>query len=219
MKKRISKLLVVLLMPLIFCSLAEAKRGPAPKVEPVISGEIKIIAPNTPQRMGYIEIWNWEKKEIIWEKKVYDVFINPIMESDVQWNFISAIINNGDEKLIVFDEDNKQYNVTIPKEIAETLKKNYLLRKSSYDEEWVESSIEENEGPVKKAKEALEEWGQNSEKYEFESKFYDYEIRVFESENFISVTFYPLGLDVTSQEVEIRMTKDGLIILSILQGS
>jgi hypothetical protein len=89
----------------------------------------------------------------------------------------------------------------------------------SYKEPWAKSSVEKYPEAIQKAKKTLKEWGQNPEQYEYQGKRYDYEIYIFESPNFISITFYPMGLNVTSQEVEIRMTKDELKILSIFKGS
>jgi hypothetical protein len=95
---------------------------------------------------------------------------------------------------------------------------NHQLVKDSYKEKWIKSSIEKYPEAITKAKEVLKEWGQNPNKYEYPGKSYDYEIIVFESPNFISVTFLPIGLPITCQQVEIRMTKDGLKVLSILKG-
>lgn len=95
---------------------------------------------------------------------------------------------------------------------------NHQLVKDSYKEKLIESSVEEYPEAVRKAKEVLKEWGQNPDKYKFHGKSYDYKISVYESTNFISVTFNPIDLDVTCQQVEIRITKDGLEILSILKG-
>jgi len=201
-------------MPLIFCGLVEAKRGPALKVA-MISGEIKIIAPNTPEKMGYIEVWNRETKEILWQKKAYTVFINPMMEPDAQWKFITWIESTGDGNVLILDEDKKQHIVVPPKEIAEILKENYLLRKSAKNEKWARTSVEGNEDAIREAKQALEEWGQDPEKYESAGKLYDYEIKLSESENFISVEFCPTGVDESFLSFLIKMAKSDFRILSI----
>lgn len=384
MKKTFLLVIVIGVISCVFCQLTEAKRMPAPEVEPVIYKGVKFISPNTPQKMGYVEAWDMETNKKVWEKKVYTVFINPIMEADVQWVFISSLTIE-DGKLVVVNERGKKYKVDIPENILkenkpqafqliiesakptyeyeigkpiiisgqlrnvsgqtffiytleETLTVSYevigpkgekidvggpiidlwlpkkddftlikpdksltktfklyiaredlyllpgvytisviydvwkegyydeesgfvdlnawtgtvksnpikieikkssppqlspwadkapypyenengLLVKESYSEEWVESSVEKYPEAVQKAKKVLKEWGHNPDKYEFEGRMYDYEIWVHESENFIFVTFYPIGVPRTSCEVRIRMTKDDFIILSILPGS
>lgn len=94
-----------------------------------------------------------------------------------------------------------------------------LLVKSSYEEKWSKSSVEKNPLALQKAKQALKEWGQDPEKYEYEGKRYGYEISVSESQNFVSVIFLPIGLNKTCQQVEVRMSKNNYVILSILPGS
>lgn len=118
MKRIIMLTLIIAVISFLFCSLAEAKRGPAPEVEPVTYKGIKFIAPNTPQRMGYVEAWDIKKNIKVWEQKMYDIAINPIMESDVQWLFISSLKIRND-KLIVTEEKGKYYEVYIPKSILE----------------------------------------------------------------------------------------------------
>jgi hypothetical protein len=384
MKKFISLAIVLGMISFVMCNLAEAKRGPAPEVVPLIYKGMKFIAPNSPQKMGYIEAWDIETNKKVWEKKVYRVFINPLMEADVQWVFISSLTIE-DGKLVVVNERGKKYKVGIPENILkeskpqafqliiesaeptyeyevgkpiiisgllrnvsgqslyiytleETLTVSYevigpkgekidvggpiidlwppkkddfalikpdksltktfklyiaredlyllpevyaisviydvwkegyydeesgfvdlnawtgtvksnpikieikkssprqlspwtnkapypyenedrLLVKNSYNEEWVKSSVGNHPEAVQRAKEVLREWGRNPDKYEFEGRMYDYEIWVHESENFIIVTFYPIGVPRTSCEVRIRMTKEDFIILSILPGS
>jgi Xaa-Pro aminopeptidase len=83
------------------------------------------------------------------------------------------------------------------------------LTEESYKEKMEGSSIENYPEAVKKAKEVLEEWGQDSDKYK---------ISIFESEEFVSVLFTPNDLDILEKHVEIRMIKENLEILSILPG-
>jgi hypothetical protein len=97
--------------------------------------------------------------------------------------------------------------------------KDSLLVRNSYKEKWFESSQEKNPEALQKAKQVLEEWGQNPERYEYERKQYDYKISVSESKNFISVVFLPIALNKTCQQVEIRMSKNDYVVLSILPGS
>lgn len=93
------------------------------------------------------------------------------------------------------------------------------LVEESYKEEMKEANIENYPKIAEKAKEVLREWGRNPDKYDYQGKYYDYKISVFESDNFISVLFNPVGLGGLEQHVEVRMTKENLEILSILPGS
>ncbi len=112
MKKIIFLAVVIMLTPFLFCSLVEAERGPASQVEPVIYKEIKFIAPNTPEKMGYVEAWDIKTNKKLWELKVYEVKINPQIEADVQWKFITSLYIYGG-KLIAVNEAGKRYEVDI----------------------------------------------------------------------------------------------------------
>lgn len=79
------------------------------------------------------------------------------------------------------------------------------LVNESYSGQWVKIPIEKWPGAVFKAKEVLKEWGQDPEKYEYEGKRYDYKISVSESSSFISVVFYPVGLEGLERHVEVRL--------------
>lgn len=372
MKKIFLLVIAIGVIGCLFCQLAQAKRMPAPEVEPVIYKGIKFIAPNTPQKMGYIEAYDIKTNKKVWKKKVYRVFINPLMETDVQWIFISSL-SIKDGKLVVINERDKKYKVNIPKkilkeeiqllqltiksdkevyEVGEEIKieaivtnnsnkeihidgrgylvicrifhqtrgeiqiiqlvvqrvlpsmKDFIILKpnqtlslgekelsfiedkpyigklrvegfyefifdggkyglraftgkikakpifitrvverkemrspwahkapypyenedqllvaNSYKEEWVESSGEKYPEVVRKTKKVLKEWGRNPDKYEYKDNSHGYEISVSESPNFISVVFYPVGLEGLEQHVEIRMTKKDFMIVSILPGA
>lgn len=113
MRKIILMTVLAALTPFLFFSSVEAKRAGAPKVEPLVYKGVKFIAPNTPQRMGYVEAWDTVTNTKVWEKKVYSVFINPIMEQDVQWLFIKSL-SIEDNKLMVIDEEGQVYKLDIP---------------------------------------------------------------------------------------------------------
>lgn len=109
----LSLLLAILSFFIILgCSvnMVEAKRGPPKEVEPVIYNNINYIAPH--EKMGYVEAFNNTTGKKLWEIKVYDVKIDPNMETDVQWIFITNLsIVNG--KLIVINEAGIKYEVDI----------------------------------------------------------------------------------------------------------
>jgi hypothetical protein len=108
------KRLVIFLLFLLLPAFGEAKRIAPPTVNPLIYKGVKFVAPAS--RMGYVEAWDIQSGKKVWEKKVYSVFINPLMEADVQWVFIASLsIENG--KLLVVDERGRRYKVSIPRKI------------------------------------------------------------------------------------------------------
>jgi len=90
--------------------MVEAKRLPPQEVEPVIYNGIKYTA--THEKMGYVEAWDIKTGKKLWEKKVYDVKIDPYMEADVQWVFITNL-SIKDGKLIVVNENGNRYEIDI----------------------------------------------------------------------------------------------------------
>lgn len=92
-------------------NMVEAKRGPPKEVEPVIYNGINYTASH--EKMGYVEAFNNTTGKKLWEIKVYDVKIDPNMEADVQWIFITNLsIVNG--KLIVINEAGVIYEIDMP---------------------------------------------------------------------------------------------------------
>lgn len=248
MRKTFFLTVVITIFSFSILGLVEAERMPPKNVRPMIYKGIKFIAPGM-GKMGYVEARDTETNKKVWEKKVYNVIINPMLEEDVQWIFISSL-SIEDGKLVVVNERGRKYNIDIPKNILEVTENDayyylqpwdsnapypyennvdYRLVSDSYQEKWIESSVEKYTEAVRKAKEVLKEWGQNPDKYEYNGKSYDYRISVSESPNFISVIFYPIGLghfvtpngavDIEMERhVEIRMTKKDFVVLSILPG-
>jgi hypothetical protein len=63
-------------------------------------------------RMGYVEAYDEKTGLKLWEKKVYDVKIDPYVEEDVQWVFIKELkIEN--QQLIVTNTNDEVYSITI----------------------------------------------------------------------------------------------------------
>jgi hypothetical protein len=116
MKRTILLTVLIVISPFLSSGLLEAERRLAPKVEPIIYKGIKFIVPNTPEKMGIVEGWATEANKKIWENQVYSIVINPIIEQDVQWIFISSL-SIEDEKLVVVDERSHKYKIAIPKNI------------------------------------------------------------------------------------------------------
>lgn len=241
MKKAILLTVIMGIYFFLFCGLSEAKRQDPKNVRPLVYKGIKFIAHWS---NGYVKARDIETNKEVWENQVYKVDYDPNLESDVQDQFITSLsIEAG--KLAVVAEGGKKYIVDIPNNILKVTKNDeyYYLQPwdsfapgsyYSYNDDdkhdrrlywdsckgiWVRSSAEKYPKAIQKAKQVLKEWGQNPEKYEYEEKQYDYEIYVSVSLHFISIIFNPVGLSVSRQHVEIRMTKNELKILSIEKGA
>lgn len=111
------KRFITLFFILIFASSAFAKRMTPKEVEPVIYRGIKFTAPIHTKKLGLVEGYDLATGKKVWEKKVYDVKINPLMEEDVQWIFIESLQITKDGKLLVIDESKRKFLIAVPKEI------------------------------------------------------------------------------------------------------
>ena len=102
----------MLVLAMLLPSLASAKRAVPAKVEPVIHGGIRYVAPNDNGRRGYIEAWDILTNKKLWELGVFTNRIDPKLEEDVQWVFIKALIV-GDGTLTVTSERGKTYQIDL----------------------------------------------------------------------------------------------------------
>ena len=100
--------LTLLLAP----SLAHAKRGPPPKIEPVVYGGVRYVVPNDNGRQAYIQAWDKSTNHMLWSATVFRNAINPLLEEDVQWVFVKTLkLEHGN--LIVVDERDRAYSVDL----------------------------------------------------------------------------------------------------------
>src|SRR5947207_2242940 len=86
--KRIA--LFVLGAALFVCNTS-AKRGPKPQVAPVHIAGLEVRAPNTPDTEGIVEVWNLSGTTVQWTQRVYRTLHDPLLEQDVQWDFIKSM--------------------------------------------------------------------------------------------------------------------------------
>jgi hypothetical protein len=103
-----SVLLVIAVLP----RLAPAKRVEPPKVEPVIHGAIRYVAPNDDGRRAYIEAWDVQTNKKLWDLTVFTNRIDPKLEEDVQWVFINEL-SVRDGTLLVTSERGNTYQVNL----------------------------------------------------------------------------------------------------------
>jgi hypothetical protein len=92
-------LLVVLSLVASIASV-EAKRKAPNAVEPVVIGSVRYSAPSTPEFMGFVIATDVSFGKELWRQRIYNVSINPSLEKDVQWVFITAMRGHGDTLLI-----------------------------------------------------------------------------------------------------------------------
>ena len=103
--------LLVCVMAFLPC-LAAAKRIPPAKVAPVVYESIRYVAPNDDGRRAYIEAWDIQTNSKLWDLTVFTNRIDPKLEEDVQWVFISELTLR-DGTLIVKSERGTTYQVDL----------------------------------------------------------------------------------------------------------
>jgi len=106
------RLTIIVLLTLLLPQLGFAKRLPPRKMDPVVYGGIRYVAPNDDGRRGYIEAWNVGTNKKLWELTIFNNPIDPNLEEDVQWVFIKGL-NIHDGMLLVTSETGKTYQVDV----------------------------------------------------------------------------------------------------------
>ncbi len=104
--------LLVVAMLVLLAPAAFAKRAAPVEVTPVTNAGIEYRAPSGVEKMGVVEAWDKATDKMVWEKKVYEVSIDPNLEKDVQHVFITKMkIDAG--KLIVTNEKDDRYSIDL----------------------------------------------------------------------------------------------------------
>ena len=122
--KKLSLLLCLLLTAMIAMTADEAwakRAGPKP-VTPVVHNGVKYVAPNANGLKGNVEARNEETGDKLWDVVVYTVKIDPNLEQDVQWAFITALAIQ-DNSLLVTNERSEQYLLDLKTRKVEKVKK------------------------------------------------------------------------------------------------
>jgi len=111
-----------LILAAMIASDAWAKRAGPKTVAPVVHDGVKYAAPNSNGREGRVEARSEKTGEKLWDVVVYTVKIDPNLEEDVQWVFITglAIRNN---TLLVTNEKNEQFTLDLKTRKIEKTKK------------------------------------------------------------------------------------------------
>jgi hypothetical protein len=113
-RKKMGRLSFVLCLMLAAMSANEvwAKRAAPKPVAPVVHNGVKFVAPNLDGCEGKIEAINESNGKKLWDVVIYRIKIDPHLEKDVQWVFITklAIRQN---TLQVTTEKNEQFNLDL----------------------------------------------------------------------------------------------------------
>jgi hypothetical protein len=92
--------------------LASAKRTAPVKVESVNHEGVRYVAPNDNGRRGYIEAWDVQTNNKLWDLTVFTNRIDPKLEEDVQWVFVKSL-SVRDNTLMVISERGKRYGIDL----------------------------------------------------------------------------------------------------------
>lgn len=109
--RRLSMLLCLLLTAMGASEVCAKRTGPKP-VAPVVHNGVKFVAPNASGREGKVEARNEKTGEKLWDVVVYTVKIDPNLETDVQWIFITGLAFRGNW-LLVTNEKNERFKVDL----------------------------------------------------------------------------------------------------------
>jgi hypothetical protein len=123
-RKEMGKLSVVLCLILtaMIAGEAWAKRAAPKPVTPVVHNGVKYVAPHENGREGKIEARNEKTGEKLWDVVIYTVKIDPNLEEDVQWAFITGLAVR-DNTLLVTNEKSEHFTLNLKTKKVEKVKK------------------------------------------------------------------------------------------------
>ncbi len=102
-------LAILLSMAAVMMALPLYGKRAAPKpVPPVTVGSIQYSAPNSPDVMGYVVATEVGTGREVWRVRIYRVFYNPFLETDVQDVHITSLVVSGNT-LLITNEDGGKY--------------------------------------------------------------------------------------------------------------
>ncbi len=107
------KTIVVLVLSLVAWPGISAKRVPAPKVAPVTQAGVTYSA-DPDGRTGYVVASDAKTGGELWKVKIYHVHINPFIEEDVQWIYITGLKLSGNA-LLIRNEAGRCYRLDLAK--------------------------------------------------------------------------------------------------------
>ncbi len=107
-------MVLCLILTAVIASEAWAKRGAPKPVTPVFRNGVKYVAANENGREGKIEARDEKTGKKLWDVVIYTIKIDPNLEEDVQWAFITGLAVR-DDTLMVTNEKNEQFALHIAK--------------------------------------------------------------------------------------------------------
>jgi hypothetical protein len=107
LKSLITKICLPAVLLVTIAAPAWAKRAPAPVVQPIVVRGVKYVIPNTDGTIGRIQAYNAKTNKLVGEKVLYNIKLQPNLETDVQWVFIKSMQRQGNRLLIVNEKGEK----------------------------------------------------------------------------------------------------------------
>ena len=104
--------IALITMVLIWPVSAFAKRDAPKPVSPVVWEGVEYRAQLDAEHMGHVQAIDINSGRKLWETKVYHVWIMPLLETDVQWIFITNLQVHG-RQLLVRNEAGKVYKLDL----------------------------------------------------------------------------------------------------------
>lgn len=97
---------------LLLAAGLSAKRAAPKPVPPVVRNGVRYSVPNDNGRIGHVVATNDGSRKTLWDIKIFEVQIDPKLEEDVQWVFITDLRIVGDA-LCMKDEKSRCYNLDL----------------------------------------------------------------------------------------------------------
>lgn len=103
-------LLVAILVVALAATALWAMREPPAPVTPVVHNGVKYTAPM--ESMGVVVALDAKSGAKLWQQKIYDVKIDPSLEADIQYVYITTLAVQGGD-LIVTNEMGAKYAMNL----------------------------------------------------------------------------------------------------------
>lgn len=112
MRVQPTTLILISAATFLWVESAYAKRAAPKPVPPVIWQGVEYRAPLDVEKIGHVQAFDQASGQKLWETTVYTIMINPLVEQDVQWVFISEMYVL-DGKLVITNERGKSFRIDL----------------------------------------------------------------------------------------------------------
>ncbi|HEY5892563.1 MAG TPA: hypothetical protein VIT91_04970 [Chthoniobacterales bacterium] len=89
-----------------------ARRAEPKSVEPVVIGSVRYSVSSSRKLMGFVIAVDVFSGKELWRQRIYRVPINPFLERDAQWVFITSLARRG-QTLLIGNERGKYYTLDL----------------------------------------------------------------------------------------------------------